>query len=215
MPFYVKKLCTDFLPYLFDSTILTSDEAHILDTLLHQHLETRQGVHTESKTELEYKLLFRASEHGFSAKEYHKHCDEKSDTITILYNEYGYVFGGYFHHKWSVSDRYRFKNDRSARLFLLRSADKEIVLPKVYKPIEREIGTIRYYPDAGPVFGWGEEIHIVDACDKIKESYTRPGYCYNIPKTNEMCGGDEPLPGNGTHWKYLVKEYEIFQITKG
>ena len=34
-----------------------------------------------------------------------------------------------------------------------------------------------------------------------------------MPRTNEISGGDEPLSDNGWHWKYLVTDYEIFQVT--
>ena len=71
--------------------------------------------------------------------------------------------------------------------------------------------TIRYYAKAGPCFGDGVEIFIDDKCDKNKSSYSRPGG-FKMDKINEMCGGNRALPDNGKHWKYVVKEYEVFQI---
>ena len=39
--------------------------------------------------------IYRASEHGFSAKEFHKKCDNKGPTLTLVRTEFGKVIGGY------------------------------------------------------------------------------------------------------------------------
>jgi hypothetical protein len=46
--------------------------------------------------------VFRASEHGFSAVAFHKHCDDIEDTLTLVRTEHGRTIGGYSHYKWNA-----------------------------------------------------------------------------------------------------------------
>ena len=147
---------------------------------------------------------------------YSEHQNTDLLLLIIISNEYGHVFGGYFATKLDRPDdgsKTSCKRDETAILFLLRSAKKGLDLPKIYYPVEgQNWNTIRYYPKAGPCFGDGLEIFIDDKCDKNKSSYSRPGYGFQMEHTNEMCGGNKKLRDNGIHWKYIVKEYEVFQI---
>ena len=72
--------------------------------------------------------------------------------------------------------------------------------------------TTRYHPNAEPCFGDDLGDFIVDKCDKNERSYSRPGCGFKMDHTNEMCGGNETLCDNGKHWKYIIKEYKVFQI---
>lgn len=53
-----------------------------------------------NKSNLESKLLFRASEHYFSASEFHKHCDGVQNTLLIAKTEFDKVIGGFTPNKW-------------------------------------------------------------------------------------------------------------------
>ena len=49
-----------------------------------------------------WKLIYRASEHGYSAKSFHKYCDNvKGPTLVIIKSSEGYIFGGYTTQSWS------------------------------------------------------------------------------------------------------------------
>ena len=45
-------------------------------------------------------ILFRASEHGFSAKAFHEKCDNQEDTLVLVRTEFGKTIGGYTHYPW-------------------------------------------------------------------------------------------------------------------
>jgi len=45
--------------------------------------------------------LFRASDHGFSAKEFHKHCDHIPHTLVLIKTNFGKIIGGYTPLKWN------------------------------------------------------------------------------------------------------------------
>ena len=49
-----------------------------------------------------WKLIYRASEHRYTAKSFHKYCDNvKGPTLVIIKSSEGYIFGGYTTQSWS------------------------------------------------------------------------------------------------------------------
>ena len=42
-----------------------------------------------------WKLLYRASEHEYTAKSFHKYCDNKGPTLIVIKSSEGWIFGGY------------------------------------------------------------------------------------------------------------------------
>ncbi|XP_058249957.1 interferon-induced protein 44-like [Hemibagrus wyckioides] len=40
-------------------------------------------------------LLFKASVHGFNSNSFHQKCDRQGSTVTVAYNNSGYIFGAY------------------------------------------------------------------------------------------------------------------------
>ena len=47
-----------------------------------------------------WKLLYRASEHGYTAKSFHEYCDDKGPTLAIIKSSGGWIFGGYTTKSW-------------------------------------------------------------------------------------------------------------------
>ncbi len=50
-----------------------------------------------------WKLLYRASEHGYSGESFHKYCDDKGPTLVVIKSSEGWIFGGYTTQSWSGS----------------------------------------------------------------------------------------------------------------
>ena len=75
------------LLFMQDSTIL-------LDTEYDSYLEewTGYGVCT---------LIYRASEHGYTAESFHQYCDDKGPTLVLIKSSEGWIFGGYTTQSWS------------------------------------------------------------------------------------------------------------------
>eukprot|EP01084_Bolivina_argentea_P103956 186189_1 len=85
--FDIIDVCANYLHQsTFDTTFLTPNQA----TMLHQIFSNKLLT-----TNIEYDLLFRASEHKYSASKFHEFCDGKSSLVTIIKNEFGHIFGGY------------------------------------------------------------------------------------------------------------------------
>ena len=51
-------------------------------------------------------LLYRASEHGFKASDFHSKCDNKGKTISLIQDTNDNVFGGYTSQSWTSKGKY-------------------------------------------------------------------------------------------------------------
>ena len=47
-----------------------------------------------------WKLLYRASEHGYTAGSFHRCCDDKGPTLIVIKSSGGWIFGGYTTQSW-------------------------------------------------------------------------------------------------------------------
>ena len=48
-----------------------------------------------------WKLIYRASEHGYTAESFHEYCDDKGPTLIVIKSSGGWIFGGYTTQSWS------------------------------------------------------------------------------------------------------------------
>ena len=48
-----------------------------------------------------WKLIYRASEHGYKGKSFHEYCDNKGPTLIVIKSSGGWIFGGYTTQSWS------------------------------------------------------------------------------------------------------------------
>ncbi len=53
-----------------------------------------------------WKLLYRASEHYYTAKSFHECCDNKGPTLIIIKSDGGWIFGGYTKKSWNRDSIY-------------------------------------------------------------------------------------------------------------
>ncbi len=47
-----------------------------------------------------WRLIYRASEHGYTAKSFHDYCDNKGPTLIVIKSSGGWIFGGYTTRSW-------------------------------------------------------------------------------------------------------------------
>ena len=47
-----------------------------------------------------WKLIYRASEHGYTAESFHEYCDDKGPTLIVIKSSGGWIFGGYTTRSW-------------------------------------------------------------------------------------------------------------------
>ncbi len=53
-----------------------------------------------------WKLIYRVSEHRYTASSFHKYCNDKGPTLVIIKSSGGWIFGGYITQSWSGNSIY-------------------------------------------------------------------------------------------------------------
>ena len=49
----------------------------------------------------QWRLIYRASEHGYTASSFHECCNDKGPTLIVIKSSGGWIFGGYTTQSWS------------------------------------------------------------------------------------------------------------------
>ena len=83
----VSRCCLHHPSSLFSETSIASSE---YDSYFHQWIPTVQ----------KWKLIYRASEHDYTAKSFHECCDDQGPTLILFKSTEGYIFGGYTTQSW-------------------------------------------------------------------------------------------------------------------
>jgi hypothetical protein len=76
-----------------------------------------------------FNLLWRGSRDGFGADEFHHRCDGRANTLTLIADTDGNVFGGFTPVRWARGGR---KGDDSLRSFLFTLRNPHGVPPQKF-----------------------------------------------------------------------------------
>jgi hypothetical protein len=163
----------------------------------------------------QFSLLWRDSRNGFTAKEFHGRCDGHGNTLTVIFDRKGNIFGGFTPLKWESrvhNGKYgdqdnRFKTDDSQKSFLFTLKNPHNIAARrfVLKSDEKH-KAIWCASTLGPYFGSGTDLGVNDNCN-TRDNCTHIGGSY--------------LNDTGLEWRivlagsqlFKVKEIEVFEIT--
>jgi hypothetical protein len=153
-----------------------------------------------------FKLLYRATKHGFSANDFHSKCDGHNNTLTIIKTNDGYIFGGYTTLCWSS----KLTNDPDAFIFTLVNKQSRPMRINCVHP-QQAIST---YQNVGPVFGGYKnsyDIYISNNSNTNPSSSSFLGSSYNTDSlefNRQKSESREFLAGNTT---FINAEIEVFR----
>jgi hypothetical protein len=152
-----------------------------------------------------FKILWRGSRDGFDVSEFHRRCDGHTNTLTVILDTKGNIFGGFTPVEWE--SRSGFKGDDSLRSFLFTLKNSHNIPARrfVLKPENRDFA-IECYSDYGPYFGSGADICVSDKCNVNADIYSSFGYTY---KNDSGVEGEKLFAGSRN---FEVKEIEVFEI---
>ena len=151
-----------------------------------------------------WRLLYRATEDGFDAKDFHSRCDGHSPTLTIIKaQETGYIFGGVTETAWESMDA--FKNDPNAFIFSLTNKDSQPCKMKTNKAA----CSIRCLSTYGPTFGEGRDIYVANCSNKKTSSYSNLGHTYAHP--HYAYGTDEAKSFLAGSFTFQSNEIEVYK----
>ena len=129
----------------------------------------------------QWKLLYRATQHGFKSKDFHSKCDGSSKTLTIVRTTNGYVFGGYTEAQWDSSGSYKY----DAKAFIFSLVNREHTPVKIN--VRNENFAIFCDYNLGPTFGYlynyrdtYHDFAIADESNLNEDSFTQLGFSYNF-----------------------------------
>jgi hypothetical protein len=161
-------------------------------------------------------LLWRGTRDGFAARDFHDRCDGHPNTLTLIQDTEGNVFGGFTPVEWESrewnrrarEDNNTRKGDPSQQSFVFTLINRHNVPPMKF-PIREGKMQNAIFCDAkfGPRFGG--DILVADRCNEASHSqaagfgwtYTSdPGVTKGVPDCQLLTGEN----------RFVVKEIEVF-----
>jgi hypothetical protein len=135
-----------------------------------------------------WRLIYRASEHGFDAADFHRCCDSFAPTVSIIQTDFGNIFGGFTIVPWSSPTLRADQADPMAFLFTLKNT---LNIPPMKFPVAKEYQqcAISHNPTCGPNFG-SPKNEGSDLC--LRNKFNDKTNCIFFPKsyidpTNQGC----------------------------
>ena len=142
------------------------------------------------KKEIKYfKLLFQLSKDGEDIQNFHKKCDSKNFTVTLVITDHNKIFGGFTESAWDQSEKRKYGN----KGFLFSINNKEIYYPKN----ESYIYCSKW---CGPNFSNGFRINLKTGLDLTDTTYY---YSKVDKKKKSILAGEK---------HFFIKDYVVYQI---
>jgi hypothetical protein len=179
----------------------------------------------EDFKEKEFTLLWRGGRDGFRALDFHSRCDGHPNTLTVILDTNGNIFGGFTPVEWESSKlgkyaRYEafWKSDPSRKSFLFTLRNPDNVRARRFALMAGLKDTaIKCDSNHGPIFG-GENTEFSGG--RLKISVSDKGNTNNSSFTGRfgsICTNDTGLDAHtfftGSEF-FQVKEIEVFAITE-
>jgi hypothetical protein len=150
-------------------------------------------------------LLWRGSRDGFKAREFHRRCDGHANTLTVILDREGNIFGGFTPVKWESVEGGKFKADDSLKSFVFTLKNPHNIPARRFAlKAEKKEYTIYCHSERGPSFG--NDIYVSDNCNANTGSATFLGRAY----TNDT-GLRGQIVFTGSQY-FQVREIEVFAI---
>jgi hypothetical protein len=159
----------------------------------------------------QFSLLLRGSRDGFEAKEFHRRCDGHANTLTVILDTDGNIFGGFTPVKWKSHWAPKSKADDSLKSFLFTLRNPHNMPAKRFGlMVEMKHAAIDWHPDWLPCFGTDLssrcDIAVCNDCNTSCWSRTSLGNSY----INDT-GLDGGIVFTGSEY-FQVTEIEVFEI---
>eukprot|EP00979_Chaetoceros_neogracilis_P003668 scaffold652_cov188-Chaetoceros_neogracile.AAC.14 len=178
-----------------ESTIITSmdDEEKI-----------KEWLASAGKTE-QPKLLYRASRDGWTAADFHRMCDGKGATITVVKCSGGYIFGGYTDVAWGTNGYYKSSSESFLYSLKYHAGIGPVKMP-IKSNTTARAHAVGHNLSYGPMFGNGKDLHISSNANGSGVSSSAIGETYERPAD---CSDKHFLTGSPL---FTVSEYEVFLV---
>ena len=199
-----KNLSTNFKPdksFDLDSTILNKEDITEDFFLFSKIKET-----FPYDMNIKYKLIYRCSKDGDTAKNFHSKCDYIGPNIVLIKTKKNFIFGGVTSKSWKhlLKDIRKDEPEYGTEIKDEKAFGFSINLKKIYKNGKPNEFAIFCNNSYGPVFK-NNYFKIFDVCLK------NGGICGKIEESN-FIGQEKDFEFNGEEEKFDVEDIEVFQI---
>jgi hypothetical protein len=157
----------------------------------------------------QFRLLWRGGRDGFGSGEFHRRCDRRANTLTMISDTAGNIFGGFTAVEWDSGNRESgdaiFRADRSGKSFLFTIANAHGFRPRKFGlKADETKWAIGCDASSGPNFC---DIGVSGDCNANARSFAGSfGRCY----ANETGVSGKTFFAGSSH--FIVKEIEVFAI---
>ena len=143
------------------------------------------------------KLLYKATPEENTRDDFHRKCDNKGATVTIIETTKGRRFGGYTSLSWDSSSGW--KDDKEAFLFSLDNDKKYDVIQDSEYKVWSNTGYGQWFGNNGNI-GLAYEKNYFIGNDTHRENFGNK--CYSITVQNELSGGKT----------FNISKMEVYQV---
>jgi hypothetical protein len=155
-----------------------------------------------------FSLLYRGSRDGFGGRDFHNKCDGRPNTLTVILDSNGNIFGGFTPTPWESPKGHRDKSDETGKSFLFTLNNPNGIPARKFplKPAEKN-KAINCFSWRGPGFGSGCDLFVANHCNRNAQSASSVGNSY---VNSTEIDGEKLL--TGTHC-FTVADIEVFELT--
>ncbi|XP_078309425.1 uncharacterized protein LOC144617855 [Crassostrea virginica] len=154
-----------------------------------------------------FRLLYKISRDGCSARTFHQKCDDQGPTVTVLYNTNNTIYGGYLSQSWINGGCYI--NDPSAFLFRLQynGSSNPLKFP-VSNAVYAGYGQIEY----GPTFGGHDIKTFTSTINKSGNYFPLNGSVSDLGNSYNLNGQNSSYIANDS---LQVTDLEVYKVEEG
>eukprot|EP01080_Neovahlkampfia_damariscottae_P008315 gene8315-139_t len=153
-----------------------------------------------------WKCIYKATKDGFSSQNFHKHCDKKGASITVVKSTNGNIFGGFCPLEWNSSGNYQYNKD-SWMFSLINSKKKFLQFPQMNNNGNY---SIYCYSSYGPTFGGGHDLYIVSNSNSTTGSYSNFGYNFDTKNIGMAYGSSQVQSFLAGSYNFQTSEIEVY-----
>jgi hypothetical protein len=153
----------------------------------------------------QFTLLWRGTRDGFRCQDFHSRCDGHPNTLTVILDTKGNIFGGLTPVEWESGYKWKGKADPSLKTFVFTLKNPHNLPARRFalRP-EQMDQAICCTMKRGPNF---YDVGVLDNCNTNTASFTYP---FGSHYTNDTgLNGNTFFTGSG---RFQVKESEVFEI---
>jgi len=212
----IKDTNYEFIIYSFYNNLIESkSEIYKIKTLLDSNILNESGRGNEFIKKLKewtgYKkmeLIYSGTRDGMTSNKFHNKCDDKGETITLIKNEKGNIFGGYTPIPWTSPSFGSYYNASESFIFTLSNIYN--TEPTKF-PSKNDQEEVYHHSGYGPRFGGGCDLGVYgDILNKGGWSRFPHSYLDILGKGKSIFAGDS----NNNNIDFKIKEIEVFKIFK-